>query len=285
MPGSLHLDGKLGTLWRLNAIAAGQLIHMPDQTSNRRILVMIWLVKSYKSMAETFSSAHNAGAASAGAASAGAASTGAARAGPTCSRMAEQGASPFPPAAVLMVPPPSLQHAAEWQSRVQVPPHLQRCADGATTFSPTQHLLSGDVTPPEDQRSPSADQGLPQRTSGTTCDPVGANPNPAVARASAPPVSGPELGGGVRFRYRRSFPLPTSGGGASLLTSTHWPWPSVSCRGRFSRPPSQDAGRSYSPACNFMKMQSGGGGAPVEDRIIVYLNIIFVICVSLLWRQ
>jgi hypothetical protein len=108
-------------------------------------------------MAETFSSAHNARAASAGAASAGAAS-----AGPTCSRVAEQGASPFPPAAVCrwchhllfnmqqsgragckslptcsgvpMVPPPSLQHAAEWQSRVQVPSHLQRCADGATTY-------------------------------------------------------------------------------------------------------------------------------------------------------
>ncbi len=56
------------------------------------------------------------------------------------------------------------------------------------------------------------------------------------------------------------------------------------CRGRFSRPPSQDAGRFFSPACILMKRQSGGG-APVEDRIVIYLNIIFVICVSLLWRQ
>ncbi len=38
---------------------------------------------------------------------------------------------------VPMVPPPSLQHTAEWQTWVQVPPHLQRCADGATTFSST----------------------------------------------------------------------------------------------------------------------------------------------------
>ncbi len=67
-------------------------------------------------------------------------------------------------------------------------PYLQRCADGATNFSSTQHLLSGDVTPPEDQRSPSADQGFPQRTSGTSYEPVCANPNPAVACASAPPV-------------------------------------------------------------------------------------------------
>ena len=51
---------------------------------------------------------------------------------------------------------------------------------------PEQHLLSGDVTPPEDQRSPSADQGFPQRTSGTSYEPVCANPNPAVACASAP---------------------------------------------------------------------------------------------------
>jgi hypothetical protein len=36
MPGSLHLDGKLGGPGRLNAVAAGQLIHIPDQKSNRR---------------------------------------------------------------------------------------------------------------------------------------------------------------------------------------------------------------------------------------------------------
>jgi hypothetical protein len=36
-----------------------------------------------------------------------------------------------------MGPPPSLQHAAEWQTWVQIPPHLQLCADGATTFSST----------------------------------------------------------------------------------------------------------------------------------------------------
>jgi hypothetical protein len=41
MSGSLHLDGKLGGRGRLNAVAAGQLIHMPDQTSNRRFLVVI----------------------------------------------------------------------------------------------------------------------------------------------------------------------------------------------------------------------------------------------------
>jgi hypothetical protein len=57
---------------------------------------------------------------------------------------------------------------------------------------PEQHLLSGDVTTTEDQRSPSADQGLPQRTSGTPCEPVSMNPNPVVACASAPPVSEPE---------------------------------------------------------------------------------------------
>ncbi len=39
MPGSLHLVGKLGGPGRLNAVAAGQLIHMLDQISNRRFLV------------------------------------------------------------------------------------------------------------------------------------------------------------------------------------------------------------------------------------------------------
>jgi hypothetical protein len=58
--------------------------------------------------------------------------------------------TPEQPAPEQPVPvqPAPIQHAAEWLSRVQVPPHLQRCADGATTFSETQHLLSGDVTPP-----------------------------------------------------------------------------------------------------------------------------------------
>jgi hypothetical protein len=39
VPGSLHLVGKLGGPGRLNAVAAGQLIHMLDQISNRRFLV------------------------------------------------------------------------------------------------------------------------------------------------------------------------------------------------------------------------------------------------------
>ncbi len=39
MPGSLHLVRKLGAPGRLNAIAAGELIHMLDQISNRRFLV------------------------------------------------------------------------------------------------------------------------------------------------------------------------------------------------------------------------------------------------------
>ncbi len=39
MSGSLHLVGKLGGPGRLNAVAAGQLIHMLDQISNRRFLV------------------------------------------------------------------------------------------------------------------------------------------------------------------------------------------------------------------------------------------------------
>ncbi len=47
------------------------------------------------------------------------------------------------------------------------------------------------------------DQGLPQQTSGTSYEPVCANPNPAVACASAPPVCEPEAepepGGCVRF--------------------------------------------------------------------------------------
>jgi hypothetical protein len=35
-----------------------------------------------------------------------------------------------------------------------------------------------------------------------------------------------------------------------------------------AKPPSQDAGRSFSPACTFMKLQTGGGEeAPVEDHI------------------
>jgi hypothetical protein len=37
--GSLYLVGKLGSPGRLNAVAAGQLIHMLDQISNRRFLV------------------------------------------------------------------------------------------------------------------------------------------------------------------------------------------------------------------------------------------------------
>ncbi len=39
MRGPLHLVGKLGGPGRLNAVAAGQLIHMLDQISNRRFLV------------------------------------------------------------------------------------------------------------------------------------------------------------------------------------------------------------------------------------------------------
>ncbi len=39
MRGSLYLVGKLGGPGRLNAVAAGQLIHMLDQISNRRFLV------------------------------------------------------------------------------------------------------------------------------------------------------------------------------------------------------------------------------------------------------
>jgi hypothetical protein len=39
MQSPLHLDGKLGSPGRLNAVAAGQLIHMLDQVSNRRFLV------------------------------------------------------------------------------------------------------------------------------------------------------------------------------------------------------------------------------------------------------
>jgi hypothetical protein len=216
---------------------------------------------------------------------------------------------------------------------MQIPPHLQRCADGATTFSSTQHLLSGDVTPPEEQRSPSADQGLPQRTSGTPYEPVCADPNPAAliaflraspllcsprclrAAVAAPraafgalvrpssPSCGPRrlcaaLAASVRplpplvgpsaplcgprrlFAGLATFVQPSlppcgrcrpSGGLRRLhavlaafmrsfhLTFTHWPWPSVSCRGRFSRPSSQDAGRSFSPACTLVKMQTGRG--------------------------
>ncbi len=39
MPASLQLVGKLGGPGRLNAVTAGQLIHMLGQTSNRRFLV------------------------------------------------------------------------------------------------------------------------------------------------------------------------------------------------------------------------------------------------------
>ncbi len=39
MRGSLHLVGKLDILGRLNAVAAGQLIHMLNQIFNRRFLV------------------------------------------------------------------------------------------------------------------------------------------------------------------------------------------------------------------------------------------------------
>ncbi len=42
MRGPLHLVGKLGGPGRLNAVAAGQLIHMQDQVSNRRFLVDTW---------------------------------------------------------------------------------------------------------------------------------------------------------------------------------------------------------------------------------------------------
>jgi hypothetical protein len=39
MPGSLQLVGKVGGPGRLNAVAAGQVIHMLDQITNRRFLV------------------------------------------------------------------------------------------------------------------------------------------------------------------------------------------------------------------------------------------------------
>jgi hypothetical protein len=96
MPGSLYLIGKLGGPGRLNAVAAGQLIHMPDQTSNRRFLVVIWLVQPYKPMAETSSSAHTTGAANAGVASARAASTRAASAGAASQCRTSKQAEPEP---------------------------------------------------------------------------------------------------------------------------------------------------------------------------------------------
>jgi hypothetical protein len=40
--GPLYLVGKLGGLGRLNTVAAGQLIHMLDQVSNRRFGVSSW---------------------------------------------------------------------------------------------------------------------------------------------------------------------------------------------------------------------------------------------------
>jgi hypothetical protein len=224
MPGSLHLDGKLGGTGRPKAVAAGQLIHMPDQTSTWRFLVVIWLVQMHKPMAETFSSAHNSGAASAGAANAGAASgaasSGAASAGPA----SKQNPNPNPAVACASAPPvcePKPNPAVACASAPPVcepkpnpnlavacasaPPVCEpkpntnpavACASAPPVSEPEaepeQNLLSGDVTPPEDQRSPSADRGLPQRTSGTSYEPVCANPNPAVACVSAPPISEPE---------------------------------------------------------------------------------------------
>ncbi len=40
-------------------------------------------------------------------------------------------------------------------------------------------------------------------------------------------------------------------------------------KGCFSRPPSQEAGHSYKPACALVKSQTGG--APVEDCVVVYV--------------
>jgi hypothetical protein len=210
-----------------------------------------WLHKGPPSSAASAGAAI-AGAASAGAAIAGAASAGAASAGEAIAGAASAGAaSPGPasagpasagpaskqytnPAVACAFAPPVCEPEAEPEpgggvrfryrrsanpkpnpnpavARASAPPVCEPEAE------PEQNLLSGDVTPPEDQRSPSADQGLPQQTSGTSYEPVCANPNPVVACASAPPVCEPEAepkpGGGVRFRtagLRTRSRLPTA---------------------------------------------------------------------------
>jgi len=172
-------------------------------------------------MAETCSSAHSAraasagaasvGAANAGAASAGAASVGAASAGPTCSRVAEQGASPFPPAAVCrwchhllfnmqqsgragckslptcsgvpMVPPPSLQHCTF--SAETCPPRTRGLPQRIKAFPSEPMALPASLSVRTRTRRWRA---LPHRRSANPKP----NPNPAVACVSAPPVSEPE---------------------------------------------------------------------------------------------
>jgi hypothetical protein len=167
-------------------------------------------------MVGTCSSAHSAGAAIAGAASAGAACPGAAIAGAASAGAASAGPASANPASKQNPNPVVVCASAPLVCKPEAEPEpgggvrfryrqvnpkpnpnpAVACASAPPVCEPEakpeQHLLSGDVTPTEDQRSPSADQGLPQQTSDTPCGPVCVNPNPVVACASAPPVSEPE---------------------------------------------------------------------------------------------
>jgi hypothetical protein len=164
------------------------------------------VAQPYKPMVGTCSSAHSAGAAIVGAASAGAASARAASTGAAITGAANAGAASAGAANAGVASAEAANAgsaSAGPANRSQTRTRRWRALPHRRFANPKPNPNSEDVTPPEDQRSPSADQGLPQRTSGTYYEPVCANQNLAVACASAPPVCEPEAetepGGGVRF--------------------------------------------------------------------------------------
>ena len=137
--------------------------------------------------------------------------------------------------------------------------------------------LSGSRLPPADQWhllraclcEPEPGGGVRFRTAGPRrfCAALAASvpPLPPLVRPSAPLSCGPRrlFRAALAASFVRPSP-PLSCGPRRLhaVLPPHLPTLALAqwfCRGRFSRPPSQDAGRSYSPVCTFKKMQSGGG--------------------------
>jgi hypothetical protein len=204
----------------------------------------------------------------------------------TCSRVAEQGASPFLPAAVCRwchhllfnmqqcgragckslstcsgVPmvPPLIFNTAPSQRRCDTARGPEVSISGSRLPPADQwHLLRACLCEPE----PGGGVRSAPPASPPLCSPCCLNAALAAYMRPLPPSCGPRRLHAALAAFMR--PSPPSCGPRRLhavlpphlhiLALAQW-----FSRGRFSRPSSQDVGRSFSPACTFVKMQTGGG--------------------------
>jgi hypothetical protein len=142
---------------------------------------------------------------------------------------------------------------------------------------PEQHLLSGDVTPPEDQRSPSEDQGFSQRTSGTSYEPVCSSScgprrlHAALAAFMRPslPSCGRRLLRAALAAFVRSSP-PSCGPPSSPPHTGLGP---VVLQGPFLAAALPRCRPLLQSSLHLHEDAVWGGGAPVEDRIVVKYNL------------